>query len=82
MIYYKELDEKHVYTSYRTTNEDMDKMRHFIATTYKEMWQEAIDKHTSGGYILSAEVKEISELDYKREALKPHNKYSKAIREH
>ncbi|MBO1579361.1 hypothetical protein [Bacillus sp. XF8] len=80
VVYYKELDEKHVYTNYRTTSEDMDKIRHFIATTYKDMWQEVIDEHTSGGLVLSTEVKEISELDYKREAFKPHNKYSKAIR--
>ncbi len=36
--------------------------------------QETVDKHTSGEKVLDVNVKEISELEYKREAFKPHNK--------
>lgn len=35
--------------------------------------QETVDKHI-GGKVLGVIVKEISELEYKREAFKPHNK--------
>ncbi|WP_423115818.1 hypothetical protein [Bacillus thuringiensis] len=44
---------------------------------FKSEWQdmeETFDKHTSGGKVPDVTVKSISELEYKREAFKSHNK--------
>ncbi|MFS8351968.1 hypothetical protein ABHN12_12390 [Bacillus nitratireducens] len=45
-----------------------------LAPFYRDTMQETVDKHTSGGKVLDVTVKNINELEYKREAFKPHNK--------
>ncbi|PFC90626.1 hypothetical protein CN272_00630 [Bacillus anthracis] len=49
-------------------------MKVVVAPFRRDIIQETVDKHTSGGKVLDVTVKEVSELEYKREAFKPHNK--------
>ncbi|EEK85206.1 hypothetical protein [Bacillus tropicus] len=49
-------------------------MKVVVAPFHRDTIQETVDKHTSGGKVLDVTVKEVSELAYKREAFKPHNK--------
>ncbi|GCF73530.1 TPA: hypothetical protein ACGW7B_001656 [Bacillus nitratireducens] len=73
-VCYYEVDEKHVYTNFMTVKESPEEARDILASFYRNAMQETVDKHTSGGKVLDVTVKSISELEYKREAFKPHNK--------
>ncbi|MGF9850407.1 hypothetical protein ABHN09_02255 [Bacillus paramobilis] len=73
-VYYYEVDEKHVYTNFMTVKESLEVARTVLVPFYRDTMQETVDKHTSGGKVLDVTVKGISELEYKREAFKPHNK--------
>lgn len=74
IVYYYEVDEKHVYTDFMIVKESPEVARTILAPFYRDTMQETVDKHTSGGKVLGVTVKAISELEYKREAFKSHNK--------
>ncbi|PDY23061.1 hypothetical protein COM83_15260 [Bacillus cereus] len=57
-----------------TVKESPEEARDNLASFYRNAMQETVDKHTSGGKVLDVTVKSISELEYKREAFKQHNK--------
>ncbi|SDZ85124.1 hypothetical protein [Bacillus nitratireducens] len=73
-VYYYEVDEKHVYTNFMAVKESQEAARTVLVPFYRDTMQETVDKHTSGGKVLGVTVKAISELEYKREAFKLHNK--------
>lgn len=66
--------EKHVYTDFMTVKESLEAAKDNLVSFYRDAMQGAVDKHTSGGKVLGVTVKGISELEYKREAFKAHNK--------
>ncbi|ADY20644.1 hypothetical protein P4U05_02840 [Bacillus paranthracis] len=49
-------------------------MKVVVAPFHRDTIQETVGKYTSGGKVLDVTIKEVSEMEYKREAFKPHNK--------
>lgn len=79
--YNKKPNEVHIYPYYYYTDGNIEEKKEFLGNLYREMHEKVMESDlVGGGTVLSVDVKEISEFEYKRESLKEENKFKEAVK--